>query len=147
MRYFLILATLLLAITSCKKSENDFSITRFTYKNPTSYTIDINVYKKSLDVIAFKYLLKPQDSLSIDFNGLGGPASPFGAPEVDSAEVVFDGGRRLIYTLSGPNGITVPRNIFSLSGAGTGYQLVPTTDSRKYQYNYEFSNTDYFNAR
>jgi hypothetical protein len=139
---------MILAMASCKKSEeSSFAKTRFTYTNATSYTIDINVYKKALDVISFNYKLAPHDSLSLDFNSLGAPATPFGAPEVDSAEVVFDGGRRLIYTVTGPNGTQIPRNIFLLTGSGSGYQSVPTNDASNYKYNYEFTNTDYFNAR
>lgn len=145
MRYLILFIAFVTTLTACSKKQDDsITDTRFNYINNTSYVIDINLYRKALNTISFKYTVQPHDSLALDFRSVDVAANPFGAPEVDSAEIVFDGGRRLIYTLSGERGNTLPRNIFFLSG--TGYQLISRTD-RSFQYRYEFTNTDYFNAK
>lgn len=145
MRYLILFIAFATILTACSKKQDDsITDTRFNYINSTNYVIDINLYRKALNTISFKYTIQPQDSLALDFRSVDVASNPFGAPEVDSAEIVFDGGRRLIYSLTGERGNALPRNIFFLSGSG--YLLISRTD-RNYQYRYEFTNTDYFNAR
>ena len=131
---------------SCKKYDPSSNIveTHYKYRNTTNYRIDLNVYRKSVSIIQFNYTIRPYDSLELDYRNVDVAAPPFGVPEVDSAEVIFDGSRRIIYTLDGENGVEKSRNIFNPKDAA--YGVFKTADG-KYNYTYDFTNTDYYNAR
>ena len=144
MKYILLVISVLLFASCVKDQDDDIVDTQFTYVNSTDYLIDINVYVRKQEMVNFKYTVKSHDSLLLDFRSVTDPATPFGAPEVDSAEVVFNNGRRIIYTLEGENGKYKPRNIFFLT---TPAYTPIVGDPTRFKFRYEFTNTDYFNAR
>ena len=133
-------------LASCTKNGQDSAIvqTRYTYRNTTNYQIDVNVYRQAVSLIQFNYTIRPHDSLSLDYRDVGQAAAPFGEPEVDSAEVVFDKGRKLIYTLTGENGMGRPRNIFNMKDPA--YNMVKNGDG-SVNLTYDFTSTDYYNAK
>lgn len=132
-------------LASCKKNDLDSIVeTHYKYRNKTFYNIDINVYRKSNSLVQFNYTIKPEDSLELDFRNVDAFAEPFGAPEVDSAEVIFAGSKKLIYTLDGPNGFSVPRNIFNRNDPAYTQSMY---SDKRYNCTYNFTNTDYFNAK
>ena len=144
-RYLYLLFIGILLVSCNKEASNDDIVeTHYKYRNNTSYRVDINVYRKAVSLIQFNYTVRPYDSLELDFRNVAAAAPPFGAPEVDSAEVIFDGNRKIIYSLDGENGLDKTRNIFNRKDPS----YLETRDAAgRYNYLYEFSNTDYYNAR
>ena len=149
MRY-IFLALVIILLASCKKNDLDSIVeTHYKYRNPTYYQIDINVYRKAVSLIQFTYRIKPSDSLVLDIRNVNAVAEPFGMPEVDSAEIVFTTpsaptGKKLIYTLVGTNGFNVSRNIFNRNDPAYNQKKI---SDKLFECTYDFSNTDYFNAK